>query len=68
MSYSINFRTLQAVTIATTFGYWLVRFATNPYHMHKTMLIMSIVSVIISEVSYRAGKAELSKMKPMRQD
>lgn len=58
MHHIMKFRSLQAFSIVTVFAYWLVRFASDPHHMHKTMLIMSAVVALVSEVSYRAGKAE----------
>lgn len=54
----MNFRSIQALTTGTAFLYWVVRFAQNPMHLHPTMLAGALAVLIVSEVSYRAGKLE----------
>ena len=54
----MKFRIVQGLTLSTMFGYWVVRFVTHPHHLHLSMLIMMGVAAALSEVSYRAGKAE----------
>jgi hypothetical protein len=54
----IKFRLVQALTTGTITGYWLLRLATHPNHMHLSMLVMAAVAVGLSELGYRAGKKE----------
>ena len=53
-----TFRSIQALTIGTTLGYWGTRFALDPHHAHYTLLAMSAVAFILSELGFRAGKRE----------
>jgi hypothetical protein len=54
----MKFRTVQGLTFGTMLGYWVVRLVTHPNHLHVSMLAMAVLAVVISEVGYRAGKAE----------
>lgn len=54
----MKFRSVQVLTVGTMMGYWAMRLATNPYHMHFSMLMMAVLAVGLSELGYRAGKKE----------
>jgi hypothetical protein len=45
-------------TLGTMFGYWGIRFLSNPLHPHLTMLLMGGLALALSELGYRAGKKE----------
>lgn len=54
----MKFRFVQMTTLGTMFGYWGIRFLSNPHHPHMTMLMMGAVALALSELGYRAGKKE----------
>lgn len=54
----MKFRFVQLSTLGTMFGYWGIRFLSNPHHPHLTMLLMGGLAFALSEVGYRAGKKE----------
>ena len=58
----MSFRLFQAFSVSSMLGMWLVKTLTHPHpRPHLTMLVMSAVVFIVSEASYRAGKAEARK-------
>jgi hypothetical protein len=62
----MKFRSVQAVTFGTMFGYWVVRLVTHPNHLHLSMLVMGAVALAISELGYRAGKKEAADKEDKR--
>ncbi len=56
----LSFRLLQALSVSSVFGMWLVKTLTHP-KLHLTMLVMAVVVFVVSEAGYRAGKHEAQK-------
>lgn len=54
----MKFRNIQLFSTGTMFMTWAIKFAMNPMHLHKTMLIATVAVFLVSELSYRAGRKE----------
>jgi len=57
-----GFRALQGFTVSTVLGMWVVRAVTHP-HPHPMLLVTAVVLAALSEAGYRAGKAEVNRVK-----
>ena len=53
----MTFRTIQGLTLAALLGTWAVRSLSHP-GFHPMLLVFAFVALGISEVSFRAGKAQ----------
>lgn len=52
----MTFRLIQALSIATPLGMWVVKTLTHP-KFHPMMLVMAVLVAVASEAGYRAGLA-----------
>lgn len=59
----MTFRIFQALTGGGAFFYWFIRFLTNPTRLHPTMLMAAFAVLLVSELSYQAGKLEKDSRK-----
>lgn len=54
----MKFRFFQLCITLAMVANWLVRYVINSQHLHATMLAMSAVVLVVSEISYRVGRKE----------
>ena len=53
---SANFRLLQILSVMSSLLFWVIKMISSPRHLHMTMLISTVIILLVSEISYRAGK------------
>lgn len=54
----MKFRLFQFCMTLAMLTNWFIRYVNHPHHLHATMLAMSAVVLVVSEISYRVGKKE----------